>query len=160
MGDKRTFFLLVRKNTHRINDILSFSSIRPLVHLSIYCLWSILKLSKRYTVFPTHLSYLWHILHWEFTFDNLNTTIYVHLALPCFVLLYNRDVDFDSLASGRIIPPWTPCVLGSIDTSQFDLEFTSMLPIGKKDEWVGEIKYAPSTVCSTLYCTIQITTRR
>ena len=33
--------------------------------------------------------------------------------------------------AGRIIPPWTPTVVGSMDTSQFDLEFTSMLPVGK-----------------------------
>ena len=33
--------------------------------------------------------------------------------------------------AGRIIPPWTPTVVGSMDTSQFDLEFTSMLPVGE-----------------------------
>ena len=42
------------------------------------------------------------------------------------------DMDFESLAAGRIIPPWTPTVVGSIDTSQFDLEFTSMLPVGEE----------------------------
>ena len=40
-------------------------------------------------------------------------------------------MDFESLAAGRIIPPWTPTVVGSMDTSQFDLEFTSMLPVGE-----------------------------
>jgi hypothetical protein len=28
-------------------------------------------------------------------------------------------------------PPWVPTIAGSLDTSQFDEEFTSMLPIGK-----------------------------
>ena len=41
------------------------------------------------------------------------------------------DTDFEGLMSGRIIPPWTPTVVGSMDTSQFDLEFTSMLPVGE-----------------------------
>ena len=40
-------------------------------------------------------------------------------------------MDFEALAAGRIIPPWTPTVVGSMDTSQFDMEFTSMLPVGK-----------------------------
>ena len=43
----------------------------------------------------------------------------------------HSDIDFESLAAGRIIPPWTPTVVGSMDTSQFDMEFTSMLPVGK-----------------------------
>jgi hypothetical protein len=30
------------------------------------------------------------------------------------------------LANGELPPPWEPTVLGSLDTSQFDLEFTSM----------------------------------
>ena len=45
--------------------------------------------------------------------------------------LIRSDIDFESLAAGRIIPPWTPTVVGSMDTSQFDMEFTSMLPVGK-----------------------------
>ena len=32
---------------------------------------------------------------------------------------------------GRVSPPWKPSVVGSLDTSQFDQEFTSMQPIGK-----------------------------
>ena len=43
----------------------------------------------------------------------------------------HSDMDFEGLAAGRIIPPWTPTVVGSMDTSQFDLEFTSMLPVGE-----------------------------
>lgn len=43
------------------------------------------------------------------------------------------DVDFEGLASGAIIPPWTPLVVGSLDTSQFDKEFTDMLPIVSPD---------------------------
>jgi hypothetical protein len=39
-------------------------------------------------------------------------------------------MDFVALYSGRITPPWTPVVAGSLDTSQFDQEFTSMQPTG------------------------------
>lgn len=39
--------------------------------------------------------------------------------------------DWVALEAGRITPPWTPLVAGSLDTSQFDQEFTSMMPIGK-----------------------------
>lgn len=38
------------------------------------------------------------------------------------------SIDFDGLLDGSIAPPWTPHVVGSLDTSQFDREFTS-LPI-------------------------------
>eukprot|EP00596_Hydrurales_sp_CCMP1899_P000776 CAMPEP_0119051196 /NCGR_PEP_ID=MMETSP1177-20130426/72895_1 /TAXON_ID=2985 /ORGANISM="Ochromonas sp, Strain CCMP1899" /LENGTH=551 /DNA_ID=CAMNT_0007030321 /DNA_START=447 /DNA_END=2105 /DNA_ORIENTATION=+ len=44
-----------------------------------------------------------------------------------------KDTDFKGLAEGRIPPPWTPTVMGSLDTSQFDLEFTSMLPVVSPD---------------------------
>ena len=40
-------------------------------------------------------------------------------------------MDWDGLANGRVSPPWSPAVASSMDTSQFDLEFTSMLPISK-----------------------------
>jgi serine/threonine protein kinase len=40
-------------------------------------------------------------------------------------------IDWEELAAGRVIAPWAPTVAGSLDTSQFDQEFTSMLPIGK-----------------------------
>jgi len=39
-------------------------------------------------------------------------------------------MDWAALEAGRIAPPWTPLVAGSLDTSQFDQEFTSMMPIG------------------------------
>ena len=72
-----------------------------------------------------------------------------HLIL-FLTLWHNRDIDFDSLASGRIIPPWTPCVAGSIDTSQFDLEFTSMQPIGQ----CCAVLYCTVLYCTVLYCTV------
>ena len=37
-------------------------------------------------------------------------------------------VDWDALLDGTAPPPWQPTVVGSLDTSQFDREFTS-LPI-------------------------------
>ena len=49
------------------------------------------------------------------------------------------EMDFEGLAAGRIIPPWTPTVVGSMDTSQFDMEFTSMLPIGERDRLMTDI---------------------
>lgn len=39
--------------------------------------------------------------------------------------------DWVALEAGQIVSPWTPLVAGSLDTSQFDQEFTSMMPIGK-----------------------------
>lgn len=41
-----------------------------------------------------------------------------------------RDIDWDGLYQGKITAPWTPAVVGSLDTSQFDQEFTSMNPTG------------------------------
>lgn len=40
------------------------------------------------------------------------------------------DVDWRLLATGNMPPPWIPTFAGSVDTSQFDQEFTSMNPIG------------------------------
>jgi serine/threonine protein kinase len=36
------------------------------------------------------------------------------------------DIDWDKLSTGSISPPWKPTINGSLDTSQFDREFTSM----------------------------------
>ena len=41
-----------------------------------------------------------------------------------------RGIDWASLAAGKIPSPWIPTVAGSLDTSLFDTEFTSMMPIG------------------------------
>ncbi len=43
-----------------------------------------------------------------------------------------QDINWTLLATGTMLPPWTPVVAGSVDTSQFDLEFTSMNPVGKR----------------------------
>jgi serine/threonine protein kinase len=43
------------------------------------------------------------------------------------------DIDWDALAKGSISAPWVPTVSGSLDTSQFDNEFTSMNPIVSPD---------------------------
>jgi serine/threonine protein kinase len=40
-----------------------------------------------------------------------------------------HDVDWNLLASGKLHAPWKPNVAGSLDTSQFDQEFTSMIPL-------------------------------
>lgn len=42
-----------------------------------------------------------------------------------------------NLATGKMPSPWIPTVAGSLDTSQFDSEFTSMMPIGKKMSETG-----------------------
>ena len=39
-----------------------------------------------------------------------------------------HDVDWVAMSSGNVSPPWAPTVSHSVDTSQFDEEFTSMLP--------------------------------
>jgi len=44
------------------------------------------------------------------------------------------DVDWPRLEAGvGVQAPWTPAVVGSLDTSQFDQEFTSMNPIVSPD---------------------------
>lgn len=35
-------------------------------------------------------------------------------------------IDWDKLAQGEITPPWRPNITGTLDTSQFDKEFTNM----------------------------------
>lgn len=37
-----------------------------------------------------------------------------------------KSIDWDKLAKGEIPPPWQPTIANSLDTSQFDKEFTSM----------------------------------
>jgi hypothetical protein len=39
---------------------------------------------------------------------------------------FSDHLNWDLLAAGKLSPPWEPTVLGSLDTSQFDNEFTSM----------------------------------
>ena len=41
-----------------------------------------------------------------------------------------KSIDWDALGKGHCTPPWAPPVAGSMDVSQFDSEFTNMLPIG------------------------------
>jgi len=36
------------------------------------------------------------------------------------------EIDWKMLANGETVPPWNPKIHGSLDTSQFDEEFTSM----------------------------------
>ncbi len=43
------------------------------------------------------------------------------------------EIDWQRLYEGKIKSPWTPTVLGSMDTSQFDQEFTSMAPAVSPD---------------------------
>jgi hypothetical protein len=42
-----------------------------------------------------------------------------------------HDMNWTELATGKMPPPWVPSVAGSLDTSQFDQEFTSMMPLSK-----------------------------
>lgn len=48
-------------------------------------------------------------------------------------VFFTPEVDWAELASGSMSPPWVPDVAGSLDTSQFDQEFTSMMPIVSPD---------------------------
>jgi protein-serine/threonine kinase len=43
------------------------------------------------------------------------------------------DIDWDALNTGNLTSPWVPAVVGSLDTSQFDQEFTSMNPVISPD---------------------------
>jgi len=43
------------------------------------------------------------------------------------------DMDWEELNKGTLNTPWVPTVSGSLDTSQFDQEFTSMNPIVSPD---------------------------
>lgn len=43
--------------------------------------------------------------------------------------IFFSDVDWSQMSTGKIQAPWKPTVMGSLDTSQFDQEFTSMNPI-------------------------------
>lgn len=36
------------------------------------------------------------------------------------------EIDWEKLSKGEVSPPWKPLISGSLDTSQFDKEFTSM----------------------------------
>ena len=36
------------------------------------------------------------------------------------------EIDWDKLEGGQVPPPWKPTISGSLDTSQFDKEFTNM----------------------------------
>jgi len=42
-------------------------------------------------------------------------------------------IDWTAFMQGRMQPPWKPNVVGSLDTSQFDQEFTSMQPAVSPD---------------------------
>mmetsp|Transcript_9781 Transcript_9781/g.12059 ORF Transcript_9781/g.12059 Transcript_9781/m.12059 type:complete len:519 (-) Transcript_9781:450-2006(-) len=50
--------------------------------------------------------------------------------------IFFANVDFDALLEGTIPAPWQPQVVGSLDTSQFDREFTS-LPINSPPNHSG-----------------------
>jgi serine/threonine protein kinase len=43
------------------------------------------------------------------------------------------SIDWEALLECRIPPPWTPAVASSLDTSQFDAEFTNMPLVSPKD---------------------------
>lgn len=43
------------------------------------------------------------------------------------------DMPWEDLEAGKLPPPWVPTVMGSLDTSQFDQEFTSMAPLVSPD---------------------------
>lgn len=44
-----------------------------------------------------------------------------------------KPIDWAMMATGNVTPPWTPPVSGSLDVSQFDPEFTSMIPVVSPD---------------------------
>ena len=53
-----------------------------------------------------------------------------------------RATDWAELSKGNISSPWVPTVSGSLDTSQFDEEFTGMMPVvspGVRDAYFGSL---------------------
>lgn len=53
---------------------------------------------------------------------------------------YFKAIDWTALREGRIPAPWVPLVTGSMDTSQFDAEFTNMpivSPSSQREPHVG-----------------------
>ena len=61
-----------------------------------------------------------------------------------------REIDWSRLSAGNVIPPWSPQVAGSLDTSQFDAEFTSMVPTGGL--YLHDINIIMSSFISLLFC--------
>ena len=47
--------------------------------------------------------------------------------------VFFRSIDWEILSRGDVASPWAPAFTGSLDTSQFDQEFTSMMPIVSPD---------------------------
>ena len=47
--------------------------------------------------------------------------------------VFFSGVEWNSFMLGHMIPPWRPTVVGSMDTSQFDQEFTSLQPVVSPD---------------------------
>ena len=59
--------------------------------------------------------------------------------------IYFAGLDWKSLEKGNVPAPWAPSVYGSLDTSQFDQEFTSMNPIVSpevRDAYFGSLDKA------------------
>lgn len=88
---------------------------------------------------------------------------YVHKGLIIFSCLnfyttsckqahpFFSDMDWPLLSSGKMPPPWIPRIASSLDTSQFDSEFTSMLPIVSpdvRDAYFGSLDKVRSCVLS------------
>lgn len=65
------------------------------------------------------------------------------------------DVDWVGLMEGRVSPPWSPQVAGSLDVSQFDQEFTSMRPIGA---WISVHVFVYLLLC-VFICVSQLRAR-
>ena len=53
-----------------------------------------------------------------------------------------QTTDWHELSKGNVASPWVPTVSGSLDTSQFDEEFTGMVPVvspGVRDAYFGSL---------------------
>lgn len=74
------------------------------------------------------------------------------------------DIDWESLNSGKITSSWVPAVVGSLDTSQFDQEFTSMNPVispdvrdayfGSLDKAFEGFSYVNETTMQKMACSL------
>jgi Protein kinase C terminal domain len=60
----------------------------------------------------------------------------VHLVVQVKRHPFFTGIDWDRMMLREMMPPWEPTVVGSLDTSQFDREFTSMPIFSPSDKGI------------------------
>jgi Protein kinase C terminal domain len=62
--------------------------------------------------------------------------LHIHLVVQVKRHPFFTGIDWDRMMLREMMPPWEPTVVGSLDTSQFDREFTSMPIFSPSDEGI------------------------